>query len=69
MDRLPNAPAPPAITSGIRIGTPAVTSRGMDEKDMREIAECIYLAAADFENSADAIRERVGVLCAEHPLY
>ena len=66
---IPNDPQKPAITSGIRIGTPAVTSRGMDEKDMREIAECIYLAAADFENSADAIRERVGVLCAEHPLY
>ena len=66
---IPNDPQKPAITSGIRIGTPAVTSRGMDEKDMREIAECIYLAAADFENSADAIRERVGLLCAEHPLY
>ena len=66
---IPNDPQKPAITSGIRIGTPAVTSRGMDENDMREIAECIYLAAADFENSADAIRERVGVLCAEHPLY
>ena len=66
---IPNDPQKPAITSGIRIGTPAVTSRGMDENDLREIAECIYLAAADFENSADAIRERVGVLCAEHPLY
>ena len=66
---IPNDPQKPAITSGIRIGTPAVTSRGMDENDMREIAESIYLAAADFENSADAIRERVGVLCAEHPLY
>ncbi|MBE6884035.1 MAG: serine hydroxymethyltransferase [Ruminococcaceae bacterium] len=66
---IPNDPQKPTITSGVRIGTPAVTSRGMNTEDMKEIAECIYLAATDFENSADAIRARVVALCNKYPLY
>lgn len=59
----------PFITSGIRIGTPAVTSRGMLEEDMAEIAKLIKLTITDFENSAERIRERVAMLCAKYPLY
>ncbi len=59
----------PFITSGIRIGTPATTSRGFDEDDMREIAKLIKLTITDFENSQDEIRVRVKVLCEKHPLY
>lgn len=66
---IPNDPQSPFITSGIRIGTPAVTSRGMTEKDMDKIAEYIYLCATEFESKADFIREGVNALCAEHPIY
>lgn len=59
----------PFITSGIRIGTPATTSRGFDEDDMREIAKLIKLTITDFENSQDEIRVRVKTLCEKHPLY
>jgi glycine hydroxymethyltransferase len=59
----------PFITSGIRLGTPAVTTRGMKEEDMREIAELINLTLTDFDNSKGNIKERVGVLCKKYPLY
>lgn len=59
----------PFVTSGIRIGTPATTSRGFDEDDMREIAKLIKLTITDFENSQDEIRARVKALCDKHPLY
>lgn len=59
----------PFITSGVRIGTPATTSRGFDEDDMREIAKLIKLAVLDFDNSADEVRARVRALCDKHPLY
>ncbi|MCX7748395.1 MAG: serine hydroxymethyltransferase [Clostridia bacterium] len=59
----------PFITSGIRIGTPAVTARGMKEEDMLEIAELIRLTLTDYENSKTVIVERVGKLCAKYPLY
>ena len=59
----------PFITSGIRIGTPATTSRGFVEEDMVEIAKLIKLAICDFENSADEVRARVKVLCDKYPLY
>ena len=59
----------PFITSGIRLGTPAVTSRGMLEEDMMEIARLIKLTITDFENAANTIRERVAKLCAKYPLY
>lgn len=66
---IPNDPQSPFITSGVRVGTPAVTSRGFVEEDMEQIAEFLYLTATDFENSADAIRTGVDALCAKYPLY
>ena len=59
----------PFVTSGIRIGTPATTSRGFKEEDMVEIAKLIKLTITDFENSQDEIRARVKALCDRYPLY
>ena len=59
----------PFITSGLRIGTPAVTSRGMKEEDMREIAALISLAVKDAETNRDEILSRVAALCKKYPLY
>lgn len=66
---IPGDPQSPFVTSGIRVGTPAVTSRGFNEADMDEIAEFIYLTATDFEGSADKVREGVTALCAKYPMY
>ncbi len=66
---IPNDPQSPFITSGIRVGTPAVTTRGFVEEDMEVIAQCFYLAATDFANRAEEIRGMVQGLCAKHPLY
>ncbi len=59
----------PFVTSGIRIGTPATTSRGFVEEDMKEIARLIKLTITDFENSQDKVRKGVKALCEKHPLY
>ncbi|MEG1720009.1 MAG: serine hydroxymethyltransferase [Clostridia bacterium] len=66
---VPNDPQSPFVTSGIRIGTPAVTSRGFKEDDMKIIAKLIHLTATDFENKADYIRAEVTKLCDAHPIY
>ncbi len=66
---IPNDPEKPMVTSGIRVGTPAVTSRGLVTEDMEKIAEYMYLAATQFETKADEIREGVNALCAKYPLY
>ncbi len=66
---IPNDPQSPFVTSGVRIGTPAVTSRGLVEEDMKKIAHLIALAAKDFEASADYIRAEVTALCKKYPLY
>ena len=66
---IPNDPQSPFITSGVRIGTPAVTSRGLKEEDMKKIAEFIYLTAKDFDNCADSIRAGVTEICTKYPLY
>lgn len=66
---VPNDPRKPFVTSGVRIGTPAVTTRGLTEEDMPKIAECIWLAATDFENKADYIRAEVTKLCEKYPIY
>lgn len=66
---IPNDPEKPFVTSGVRVGTPAVTTRGLDVSDMEKIAEFMYLAAKDFDNKADEIRAGVGEICARHPLY
>jgi len=59
----------PFVTSGIRIGTPALTTRGFKEEDMVEIAKLMKLTATDFEKSFDKIKKRVQDLCAKYPLY
>ncbi len=59
----------PFITSGIRIGTPASTSRGFKEEDMVEVGKLIGLTIRDFEGSKDEIKARVAALCEKHPLY
>ena len=66
---IPKDPEKPFVTSGVRIGTAAVTTRGFEAQDMVDIAEFIKLAATDFENSADLIRERVSKICDKYPLY
>ena len=59
----------PFITSGIRIGTPASTSRGMKEDDMKEIAKLIYMTITDFEAKKNEVLDRVAALCSKYPLY
>lgn len=66
---IPNDPEKPFVTSGIRVGTPAVTTRGLKSEDMEIIAQAMYLAASDFENKADEIRTSVAALCEKYPLY
>jgi glycine hydroxymethyltransferase len=68
-NKIPNDPESAATTSGVRLGSPAVTSRGFKEADMDEVAELIYLAVTDFENRKDEIAGRVAALCAAHPIY
>ena len=66
---IPDDPQSPFVTSGLRIGTPAVTSRGMKEDDMIKIAELIRMTAAEYETAQDAIRAGVKELCDKHKLY
>ena len=66
---VPNAPRSPFVTSGVRIGTPAVTSRGLVESDMEIIAKLIWQAATDFDNKADEIRKAVTEICGRYPIY
>ncbi|MCI8474935.1 MAG: serine hydroxymethyltransferase [Oscillospiraceae bacterium] len=66
---VPNDPEKPFVTSGVRIGTPAVTSRGFREEEMAVIAKCISLTAKDFDTKADQIRAMVAELTSRFPLY
>ena len=66
---IPGDPEKPFVTSGIRVGTPAATTRGFKEEDMRIIASLIWQAATDFDAKADAIRAQVAELTAKYPLY
>ena len=66
---VPNDPASPFVTSGIRIGTPAVTTRGLKEEDMKIIAKLINMTVTDFEIKADEIRDEVTKICEKYPLY
>jgi glycine hydroxymethyltransferase len=68
-NKIPNDPENASLTSGIRLGTPAVTARGFKEEDMVKVAELIYLTASDYQNKADYIRSEVSKLTAKHPLY
>ncbi len=66
---VPNDPRSPFVTSGVRIGTPAVTTRGMVESDMKDIAHLIHMVATDYDAKADEVREQVRALCSAHPIY
>lgn len=66
---IPNDPQSPFVTSGLRIGTPAVTTRGMKEPEMAEIAALIKLAAEEYETKRGYIREQVAKLCDKYPIY
>lgn len=66
---VPNDPASPFVTSGIRIGTPAVTTRGLKEEDMKTISHLIKLAVTDFDTKADEIRSAVNEICSRYPIY
>ena len=66
---IPDDPQSPFITSGIRVGTPALTTRGMKEPEMKKIAHLFALTARDFENNADTVRAEVAKLCEQFPLY
>lgn len=66
---IPNDPQSPFVTSGLRVGTPAVTSRGFKEAEMELIANWIYLAITDFEANKETISEEVQALCAKFPIY
>ena len=66
---IPNEPLSPFVTSGVRIGTAAVTTRGLKEDDMDKIAEFITLVLKDFEANADKVRAGVEEICKKYPLY
>ena len=66
---IPNDPEKPFVTSGVRIGTPAATSRGLKEEDMTVIGQLIWQAATDFEAKADSIRAAVAAITDKYPLY
>ena len=66
---IPNDPEKPFVTSGVRIGTPAVTSRGLKEEDMVVLGKLIKLCATEFEQKADYIRAEVTRICEKYPIY
>ncbi len=66
---IPNDPQKPFVTSGVRVGTPAVTSRGFKEEQMVQIAHWMKLAATDFEANKEKIASEVQALCAQFPIY
>ncbi len=66
---VPNDPQKPSLTSGVRIGTPAVTTRGLRPSDMEPLARCIWLAVHDFEASRETILETVRSITARYPIY
>ncbi len=66
---IPGDTASPSVTSGVRIGTAAITTRGLQCEDMKAIAKCLALTAKDFEGSADYVRSVVHEICQKYPLY
>lgn len=66
---VPNEPLSPFVTSGVRVGTPAVTTRGLKEEDMKTIANLLWYMATDFEAKSEYIKEEVKKICAKYPLY
>ena len=68
-ERHPNDPEKPFVTSGIRVGTPAATTRGLKEEDMKEIARIMGMVARDFEGSKEKAQEAVVALTKKYPIY
>ncbi len=66
---IPNDPQSPFVTSGLRVGAPAVTTRGFKEDDMREVAQIINMVICDFEGNKEEAAKRVDALCKKYPLY
>ncbi len=66
---IPNDPQKPAVTSGVRIGTAAVTTRGLGEPEMKKIAHCIALTARDFEGTQAEVQSAVAEICDQFPMY
>ena len=66
---IPNDPEKPSVTSGVRIGTAAVTTRGLGEAEMKKIASCIAMTARDFEGTAEQVKATVAEICEQFPLY
>ncbi len=66
---IPNDPEKPFVTSGVRLGTPAATTRGLKEDDFKEIGRLIALCVKDFDNKKDEIKASVAAICAKYPLY
>jgi len=66
---IPNDPAPKTITSGVRIGTAAITTRGLVEEDVRKVAHCVALTAKNFDGSRNEVLTTVAELCEKYPLY
>ena len=66
---VPGDPRSPFVTSGVRIGTPAVTTRGLKEADMEKVAELVWLTATEFEAKAGYIRDEVTKICGRYPIY
>ena len=66
---IPNDPESPSVTSGVRIGTAAVTTRGLGAEEMKKIAKCIAMTARDFEGTVQEVRHTVHEICQQFPLY
>ena len=66
---IPGDPQKPSVTSGVRIGTAAVTTRGLGAEQMKQIAHCVALTARDFEGTADEVKATVASICEQFPLY
>ncbi len=66
---IPNDPEKPFVTSGVRLGTPAATTRGLKEDDFTEVGKLIALCVKDFDNKKDEIKARVAAICEKYPLY
>lgn len=66
---IPGDPQKPSVTSGVRIGTPAVTTRGLGAEEMKQIAHCIALTAKDFEGTTEEVKATVAAICKKFPLY
>ena len=66
---IPNDPQKPSVTSGVRIGTAAVTTRGLGAEEMKQIAHCVALTAKDFEGTSKEVKDTVAAICEKFPMY